>query len=101
MLGVSGSRQRLRLLHREALTTPHPGVWRSDAIIVNFAEFDLTFWVDDESTAQCEARAFGHHTKAATDGASRVAGHRVLILLMVSDESCQALWAKCVSVETA
>jgi hypothetical protein len=24
-----------------------------------------------------------------------------LILLMVSDESCQALWAKCVSVETA
>lgn len=87
MLGVSGSRQRLRLLHREALTTPHPGVWRhiaqrlfgiaADAIIVNLAEFDLTFRVDDKSTAQCEARAFGHHTKAATDGASRVAEHRV------------------------
>lgn len=83
MLGASGLRQRLRRLHREALTTPHTGVWRqiaqqlfgiaADAIIVNLAEFDLTFRVDDETTAQCQARAFGHDTKAATDGASRVA----------------------------
>lgn len=87
MLGASGSRQRLRRLHREALTTPHPGVWRqiaqqlfgiaADAITVNLAEFDLTFRFDDETTAQCEARAFGHHTKAATDDASRVPDHRI------------------------
>jgi hypothetical protein len=49
----------------------------ADAITVNLAEFDLTFRVEDGTTAQCEARAFGHHTKAATDGASRVAGHRL------------------------
>ena len=55
-----------------------------------------------KAAAQSQALFLDHHFEIAGDRPGGIADHRVeAIFLMVSEVSCQALWVKWVSVETA
>src|SRR5262249_55825774 len=66
----------------------------ADAFGGDFHGLDHAVRVDDVGAAVGQAFVFAQDFEVAADRQGRVADHRVLILPIVSDESCHALWVK-------
>ena len=58
----------------------HFGGVTADAVVVDLAQLDLAFRVDDEGAAQGQSLFFNHHVEGAGDGAGGVANERVVHL---------------------
>src|SRR4051794_4583165 len=53
----------------------------ADAVVLNFSDLDLTFWIDKEGSAISEAFFFDVHAERTAQVAGRISKHRVFDLL--------------------